>query len=137
MAHRRTFQQSPDRSQFGQSQNGGGDQSVKLNIKRIEDIIAAASSNLRDYKKEIECLRQDIAMMDNHLQTLNDENIKVINPLIVNNFDHLTGQITMQKNENDHMQKQLTELKKEKSLMQQQIMQSSQKIALLEDSVGL
>ena len=58
-------------------------------------------------------------MMDNHLQTLNDENIKVINPLIVNNFDHLTGQITMQKNENDHMQKQLTELKKEKSLMQQ------------------
>ena len=30
-------------------------------------------------------------MMDNHLQTLNDENIKVVNPLIVSNFDNLTG----------------------------------------------
>ncbi len=74
---------------------------------------------MREYKKEIELLRQDIAMMDNHLQTLNDENIKVVNPLIVSNFESLTNQITMQKNENDHMQKQLTELKKEKSLMQQ------------------
>ena len=70
-------------------------------------------------------LRQDVAMMDNHLQTLNDENIKVVNPLIISNFESLTNQITMQKNENDHMQKQLTELKKEKSLMQQQIMGSS------------
>ena len=82
-------------------------------------------------------LRQDVAMMDNHLQTLNDENIKVVNPLIISNFESLTSQITMQKNENDHMQKQLTELKKEKSLMQQQIMGSSQKIAQLEESVGL
>ena len=82
-------------------------------------------------------LRQDVAMMDNHLQTLNDENIKVVNPLIISNFESLTNQITMQKNENDHMQKQLTELKKEKSLMQQQIMGSSQKIAQLEESVGL
>lgn len=82
-------------------------------------MIAVASQNLRDYKREIECLKQDISMMDNHLQTLNDENIKVVNPLIITNFDNLTNQISMQKNENDHMQKQLTELKKEKSLMQQ------------------
>jgi hypothetical protein len=39
--------------------------------------------------REIECLRQDIGMMDNNLQTLNDENIKVVNPLIVTNFEHL------------------------------------------------
>ena len=43
--------------------------------------------------------------MENHLSTLNDENIKVLNPLIMSNFEHLTSQITMQKNENDHMQK--------------------------------
>jgi hypothetical protein len=72
---------------------------------------------LREYKKEIECLKQDIAMMDNNLQTLNDENIKVVNPLIVSNFEQLQGQIGMQKNENDHLQRQLTELKKEKALM--------------------
>ena len=80
---------------------------------------------LRDYRKEIECLRQDISMLDNNLQTLNDENIKVINPLIVSNFEQLQGQITMQKNENDHLQRQLTELKKEKAQMQQLIMQAS------------
>jgi hypothetical protein len=68
-------------------------------------------------------------MMDNNLQTLNDENIKVINPLIVTNFEHLQAQISAQKNENEHMQRQLTELKKEKALMQQQIMLASQKIA--------
>ena len=66
-------------------------------------MIAAASTNLREYKREIECLRQDIAMMDNHLQTLNDENIKVVNPLVISNFESLTNQITSQKNENDHM----------------------------------
>ncbi len=46
---------------------------------------------MREYKKEIESLRQDIAMMENHLSTLNDENIKVLNPLIGSNFDHLTS----------------------------------------------
>jgi chromosome segregation ATPase len=92
---------------------------------------------LREYKKEIECLRQDVAMLDNNLQTLNDENIKVINPLIVGNFDQLQGQIAMQKNENEHLQRQLTELKKEKALMQQHIMLASQKIAMLEEQVGL
>jgi len=92
---------------------------------------------LRDYRKEIECLRQDISMLDNNLQTLNDENIKVINPLIVSNFEQLQGQMAMQKNENEHLQRQLTELKKEKAQMQQMIMQASQKIAQLEEQVGL
>ena len=76
-------------------------------------------------------------MMDNNRQTLNDENIKVINPLIVTNFEHLQAQVSAQKNENEHMQRQLTELKKEKALMQQQIMLASQKIAQLEEQVGL
>lgn len=56
-------------------------------------------------------------MLDNNLQTLNDENIKVVNPMIVSNFDLLQTQISQQKNENEHLQKQLTELKKEKALM--------------------
>ena len=77
---------------------------------------------LREYKKEIEALRQDIGMMENHLVTLNDENVKVLNPMIITDYDLLKNQIMMQKNENEHMQKQLTELKKEKSQMQQLIM---------------
>ena len=128
----RTFQQSPDRLA-----TQSVDSTVKLNIKRIEEQLTSAQTVLREYKKEIECLRQDIAMMDNNLQTLNDENIKVVNPLIVGNFDQLQGQINAQRNENDHLQRQLTELKKEKALMQQHIMQASQKIAMLEEQVGL
>ena len=38
---------------------------------------------LRDYKKEIELLRQEISLMENHLGTQNDENVKVLNPFIV------------------------------------------------------
>ncbi len=52
---------------------------------------------LREYKKEIECLRQDVAMMDNNLSTLNDENVKVLNPLIVSNYDNLNGQVQQQR----------------------------------------
>ena len=53
--------------------------------------------------------------MENHLTTQNDENVKVINPYIMANFDDLTEQITKQRNENEHMQKQIVELKKDKS----------------------
>jgi len=123
--------------------------SVKDNIKSIEvipssqlphslqELITQASINLREYKKEIECLRQDISMMENHLGTINDENVKVLNPMLMSNFESLQQQIVQQRHENDHMQKQLTELKREKSVMQQQIMAASSKIAQLEDSVGL
>ena len=76
---------------------------MKLHIKQIEDNLQGSTNVLREYKKEIESLRQDIAMMDNNLQTLNDENIKVINPLIVTNFEHLQAQVSAQKNENEHM----------------------------------
>ena len=41
------------------------------------------------YKKEIDLLRQEISLMDNHLSTLNDENVKLVNPQIIQNFDDL------------------------------------------------
>ena len=57
-------------------------------------------------------------MMENHLSTQNDENVKVVNPFIMANFEELSDSIVKQKQENDHMQRQLVELKKDKSLMQ-------------------
>ena len=74
--------------------------------------------------------------MENHLSTQNDENVKVINPYIMANFEELTKGIQKQAKENEHMQKQIVELKKEKSLMQQSIIHCQQKIAQLEDMVG-
>ena len=74
--------------------------------------------------------------MENHLSTQNDENVKVVNPFIMANFEELSNSIVKQKKENDHMQKQLIELKKDKSIMQQMIIQLGHKIAELEDMVG-
>lgn len=92
---------------------------------------------MRDYKKEIDLLRQEIGLMENHLATQNDENVKVINPFIMANFEELTSQINNQREQNDHLQTQLIELKKDKSRMQQLIMQAKQKISELEDQVGV
>mmetsp|Transcript_37089 Transcript_37089/g.48733 ORF Transcript_37089/g.48733 Transcript_37089/m.48733 type:complete len:85 (+) Transcript_37089:150-404(+) len=63
--------------------------SVRGQIKRVEDWINESQLSLRDYKKEIELLRQEIGLMENHLSTQNDENVKVINPYIMQNFDDL------------------------------------------------
>ena len=81
-------------------------------------------------------LRQEIGLMENHLSTQNDENVKVINPYIMANFEDLQDSIAKQKRENDLMTRQIIELKKEKSLMQQSIMACAQKISQLEDQVG-
>ena len=70
-------------------------------------------------------LRQEIGLMENHLSTQNDENVKVINPFIMTNFDDLTDQINRQRSENENMQKQIIELKREKSVIQQSIMHAS------------
>ena len=103
--------------------------SCRGQVKRVEEWIAAAQQALREYKKEIEMLRQEIGLMENHLSTQNDENVKVINPYVMANFDELQTSIVKQQKENDHMQKQIIELKREKSQIQQAIMKCSQKIA--------
>ena len=105
-------------------------------ILSVQEIIEFSQNALREYKKEIEMLRQEIGLMENHLSTQNDENVKVINPYIMANFEELTKGIQKQQKENEHMQKQIVELKKEKSLMQQSIIHCQQKIAQLEDMVG-
>ena len=56
--------------------------------------------------------------MENHLSTQNDENVKVVNPYIMSNFEELQSSIIKQSKENEHMQMQVLELKREKSLMQ-------------------
>ena len=90
--------------------------SVRGQIKRVEDWIEESQMQLRDYKKEIELLRQEIGLMENHLSTQNDENVKVINPYIMQNFDDLQTAIRKQQTENDHSLRQINELKREKSL---------------------
>ena len=65
------------------------DDSVRGQIKRVEQWIADSQAALREYKKETEMLRQEIGLMENHLSTQNDENVKVINPYVMQNFEDL------------------------------------------------
>ena len=85
------------------------------NFTFLQEYIEKCQQNLREYKKEIDLLRQEISLMDNHLSTLNDENVKLINPQLIQNFEDLHAQIVLQRKDNDHMQKQLIELKREKA----------------------
>jgi hypothetical protein len=41
--------------------------------------------------------------MENHISVMNDENVKLVNPYIVTNFEDLSKAIVLQKNENEHM----------------------------------
>ena len=92
--------------------------SLKQYIKSVEGCIEMCQTNLREYKREIDLLRQEISLMDNHLSTMNDENVKLVNPQLLQNFEDLQSQITAQRKDNDHMQRQLVELKREKSVIQ-------------------
>ena len=42
---------------------------VKSCIQNIANIIEDSQTNMREYKKEIDLLRQEIALMENHLAT--------------------------------------------------------------------
>ena len=129
-------QANPSMRQNQSKQVINHEDSVRGQIKRVEEWIEESRLILRDYKKEIEMLRQEIGLMENHLSTQNDENVKVINPYVMQNFDDLQTAIRKQQTENEHALRQINELKREKSIIQQSIMAAGQKIAALEDLVG-
>ena len=55
---------------------------------------------IREYKKEIEFLRQEIINMEQRLSALNNENQSSLTPIIHSNFDQLLKMIENQKHEN-------------------------------------
>ena len=96
-----TQKRGPDRSNAILRQNGAKiavspEENVRGHVKRIEDWIDQGQTALREYKKEIEMLRQEIGLMENHLSTQNDENVKVINPYVMANFEELQASIIKQ-----------------------------------------
>ena len=50
---------------------------------------------MRDYVKEIELYRQEVALMENHISVMNDENVKLVNPYILANFEDLSKSIVL------------------------------------------
>lgn len=52
-------------------------------------MVLGANATMREYKREIELLKNEIVGMENGLGTTNDENVKVLNPMLIGNFDTL------------------------------------------------
>ena len=61
--------------------------SVKANVKAVENMLQEGQQLIREYKKEIEFLRQEILNMEQRLSALNNENQSSLTPIIHSNFD--------------------------------------------------
>ena len=55
---------------------------VKSYLEKLQDDLRFAQGDLKDYKKLIEAYRSDIGTMQRHLETLNNDNLKHIVPVI-------------------------------------------------------
>lgn len=54
---------------------------------------------MREYRKDIDYYRQEIASGDVNLTNLNEETLKTLAPIIRNNHDTLNSSVSMQKSE--------------------------------------
>ena len=55
---------------------------VKNYIEKLQEDLRSAQNDLKDYKKVIETYRSEIGAMQRHLETLNNDNLKHIVPVI-------------------------------------------------------
>ena len=91
---------------------------------------------MREYKDQIDILRQELSHSKQKLFHLNNESEQTITPSVEAEYELLLSKINIQKDENATLQKQLTELKKEKSILSQSISSSMTRIAQLEQQIG-
>lgn len=74
-----------------------------------------AQSELKEYKKLIETYRSEIGGMQRHLETLNNDNLKHIVPVIQHDTEFFNQAMAAQRQENINLQQRLTDLKKDKA----------------------
>ena len=55
---------------------------VKSYIEQLQEKLRIAKLELKDYKKIIETYRSEIASMQRNLETLNNDNLKSIVPVV-------------------------------------------------------
>jgi chromosome segregation ATPase len=55
---------------------------VKSSIEQLQEKLRIAKLELKDYKKIIETYRSEIASMQRNLETLNNDNLKSIVPVV-------------------------------------------------------
>ena len=91
---------------------------VKSYIENLQEALKTAQLDLKEYKKIIETYRSEIGSMQRHLETLNNDNLKHIVPVIQHDTEFFNQAMAAQRQENIQLQQRLTDLKKDKAQMQ-------------------
>ena len=91
---------------------------VKSYVEHLQDALRNAKFELKEYKKLIETYRSEIAAMQRNLETLNNDNLKQIVPVVQHDTEFFNQAMAAQRQENINLQQRLTDLKKDKAQMQ-------------------
>ena len=110
---------------------------IKSYVEHLQDALRNAKYELKEYKKLIETYRSEIASMQRNLETLNNDNLKQIVPVVQHDTEFFNQAMAAQRQENINLQQRLTDLKKDKAQMQFQIGQYQLRIAQMEASIGV
>lgn len=110
---------------------------IKSYIETLQEALRSAKLDLMQYKKLIETYRSEIASMQRHLETLNNDNLKQIVPVVQHDTEFFNQAMAAQRQENINLQQRLTDLKKDKAQMQFQIAQYQLRIEHMESNIGM
>jgi len=64
------------------SPRGPNENDVKTYVESLREQLASARMDLKEYKRIIENYRSEISAMQRHLETLNNDNLKQMVPVI-------------------------------------------------------
>mgnify|MGYP000977299120 CR=1 FL=1 len=95
-----------------------GEMDVKQHIEGLTEQLRGAHDELKEFKKMIESYRSEIGSMQRSLETLNNDNLKHIVPVIQHDTEFFNQAMAAQRQENINLQQRLTDLKKDKAQMQ-------------------
>ena len=73
---------------------------VKNYIEKLQEDLRCAQGDLKDYKKVIEVYRSEIGGMQRHLETLNNDNLKHIVPVVQHDTEFFNQAMAGQRQEN-------------------------------------
>ncbi|CDW77969.1 UNKNOWN [Stylonychia lemnae] len=129
-----TYKQE-DRAQMIQADEATN--SVTHQIKRIEDQLVLGYELLNTYKDESGNLRSQIDSLMNNLIEKNEGVLQEIHPDLIDDYKTLKDTIKEQKDENEQLYKLLLNLKKETASSNQKIQLCQNRIARLENNLGV
>lgn len=115
----------------------GNMNSVSNQIVNIEDSIMKGHDYLETFKEDVHTAREEVDMLIKQLLKENEDVQETLKPGIVDAYMELKDKIKEQKDENEQLYKHLLSLKKIMQERVQKVELCNQRIAKLEDLLGI